>query len=184
MWTALYLNSQDKLSPSLSSSQKIASIIFGVTYTILFIASAFGLIGVLRKKISWIQQFLSFLRGYLIGNTIVTIVNIIIFFVDNKDPGSCVITDSNGNCQDTSLSRGAQIAIVIVVAIVPLLILAYACWILSDCVKYLIDKQVYPMTYYPFSTGGYAAVGAKEETVSLTHNSGSATGTPYASGGV
>ncbi|KAJ3730446.1 hypothetical protein C8R42DRAFT_7307 [Lentinula raphanica] len=50
MWTALYLNSQDKLSPSLSSSQKIASIIFGVTYTILFVASAFGLIGVLRKK--------------------------------------------------------------------------------------------------------------------------------------
>lgn len=42
------------------------------------------------------------------------------------------------------------------------------------------------MTYYPFSSGGYAAVGpsSKEENVSLTHNSGSATGAPYASGGV
>ncbi|KAJ3739931.1 hypothetical protein DFH05DRAFT_1463499 [Lentinula detonsa] len=186
MWSGLYLNSQGKISPELSKNQKIAAAIFGASYTILFIASTFGILGVLRKRISWIQSFLSFLRAYLIGNTVVTIVNIVIFFIDNKDTGSCVITDSNGNCDDTSLSRGAQIAIVLVVAVVPLLILAYACWVLSDCVKYLRDKQVYPMTFYPFSNGGYAAVGpnSKEETVSLTHNSGSATGAPYAAGGV
>ncbi|KAJ3851558.1 hypothetical protein EV368DRAFT_83409 [Lentinula lateritia] len=206
MWAGLYLNSQDKresglselltssilkthsypVSPELSKNQKIAVALFGASYTLLFLASTFGILGVLRKRISWIQSFLSFMKGYLIGNTIVTIINIVIFFIDNKDTGTCVITDENGNCENTSLSRGAQIAIVIIVAIVPLLVQAYACWILSDCVKYLRDKQVYPMTYYPFSSGGYAAVGpsSKEENVSLTHNSGSATGAPYASGGV
>ncbi|KAJ3874418.1 hypothetical protein F5051DRAFT_416875 [Lentinula edodes] len=186
MWAGLYLNSQDKLSPELSKNQKIAVALFGASYTLLFLASTFGILGVLRKRISWIQTFSSFMKGYLIGNTIVTIINIVIFFIDNKDTGTCVITDENGNCDNTSLSRGAQIAIVIVVAIVPLLVQAYACWILSDCIKYLRDKQVYPMTYYPFSSGGYAAVGpsSKEENVSLTHNSGSATGAPYASGGV
>lgn len=144
MWAGLYLNSQDKresrlpklltalilnthpylVSPELSKNQKIAVALFGASYTLLFLASTFGILGVLRKRISWIQTFSSFMKGYLLGNTIVTIINIVIFFIDNKDTGTCVITDENGNCENTSLSRGAQIAIVIVVAIVPLLVQA------------------------------------------------------------
>ncbi|KIK68375.1 hypothetical protein GYMLUDRAFT_35782 [Collybiopsis luxurians FD-317 M1] len=184
MWAALILNANDRIDPRLTERQEIIVGLWGASYTLLFIASIFGILGVLRKRVNWIQIFLNFLRGYLFGQTIVTIVNLVIFFVNNHDD-SCLLEDQNGNCQANGLSRGGQIAVLLIFAIVPLLILAYACWILSDCVKYLIDKQVYPMTFYPFSTTGYAAVGAnREEHESLTHNSGSATGRPYSHGGV
>ncbi|KAE9405565.1 hypothetical protein BT96DRAFT_328716 [Gymnopus androsaceus JB14] len=187
MWAVLWFNNSKNDAPTdkLSEGQEVVVGIWAASYTVLFLFSIFGILGVLRKHISWIQSFLSLMRAHLIGSGIITIINIVFFVIHLKD-NECIAVDENGNCESTSLSRGAQIAIVIVFALIPLLIEAYGCWILSDCVKYLKDKQVYPMTLYPFSNRGYATVGpsSREEMDSLTHNSGSAAGRPYASGGV
>lgn len=80
--------------------------------------------GVLRKRVSWIQSFLSFLQAHLIGSIIATIINLVVFFINHKN--SCITVDENGNCVNTNLSRGAQIAILCVVAVIPILIEACA----------------------------------------------------------
>ncbi|KAF9078610.1 hypothetical protein BDP27DRAFT_1309869 [Rhodocollybia butyracea] len=182
MWLALVLDWKHKLTPELTTNQQVVIGLWATSYTVASIFSWIGIVGVLRKRISWVQTFLSLLQWHLAVSVIITIINMVFFFINEKDK-SCLITNKDGNCADDSLSKAAQIAILIVVAIIPLLIQAYGCWILSDCVTYLKDKQVYPMTMYPFSSG-YAGVGSKEEAASLTHNSGSATGAPYAMGGV
>lgn len=61
------------------------------------------------------------MRAHLIGSGIITIINIVFFVIHLKD-NECIAVDENGNCESTSLSRGSQIAIVIVFALIPLLI--------------------------------------------------------------
>ncbi|KAK7473023.1 hypothetical protein VKT23_001127 [Stygiomarasmius scandens] len=163
-WRAVYLDRTDG-SDRLSTRQFVFLVIYSVVYSLLAVTSFFGLIGVLSKRISWISTFKSFLQGFTFGATIAAIINIVFLFVDTD--GDCVIgSDKRGNCltQDDAhgWSRGAVIAVALCFFIVPLLIMAYGCWLLSDCVKYLYDREASTgVSLYPFSSK-YAAVPNRE----------------------
>ncbi|THU89365.1 hypothetical protein K435DRAFT_841857 [Dendrothele bispora CBS 962.96] len=164
-WRAVYL-SRTQDSDHLSTRQLIFLIIYSVVYTLLALTSFFGLIGVLTKRISWISTFKSFLQGFTFGATIAAIINIVFLFVDRD--GDCVIgSDQRGNCLTQDDAHGWSRTTVVVVALcfflIPLVIMAYGCWLLSDCVKYLYDREAMRgVSLYPFSSK-YAAVPNREE---------------------
>ncbi|KAF5345282.1 hypothetical protein D9758_008439 [Tetrapyrgos nigripes] len=159
-WYAVYFDRTDDDHTRLSTRQFIFLIINCVVYTLLCLTSLFGLFGVISKRISWIANFKSYLQGFTFGLTVIAIINIVLFFVDRD--GDCDFgSDKLGTCVEVNLnglSRTAVIVIAIVFFVVPLLIMAYGCWILSDCVKYLYEKEADSgVSLYPFSSK-YAAV--------------------------
>ncbi|KAG7098499.1 hypothetical protein E1B28_000443 [Marasmius oreades] len=152
----------------LSRGQKIMLIVYGVIYTLFTVVSLFGLIGVLIKRVNYVRTFSGFLRGFLIATSILSIIQLVLFFV-KKDNNCTLGSESSGTCvKSQGLSTGAVIAIVIVVILIPILFLSYACWIISDCIKYIEDQHVGSRNVgmYPFSQP-YAAV--KPHEVDLHH---------------
>ncbi|ESK93695.1 hypothetical protein Moror_1512 [Moniliophthora roreri MCA 2997] len=162
-WFALYADSHwDDLQYHLTTRQKIILICWGIAYTLFTLAALFGLIGVIIKRINYVRTFAAFLKVFLVVSIIFGILNIVFLFVD-KDAGCDLGSESGGNCiNGEGISRGGIIAIAIVVVVIPILIEAYAVWIISDCVKYLEDKEwnngvQRSVGLYPFSQP-YAAV--------------------------
>ncbi|KAL0581897.1 hypothetical protein V5O48_000126 [Marasmius crinis-equi] len=155
----------------LTTRQKIVLIVFGVVYTLFTLVSLFGLVGVLIKRINFLRTFSAFLKGFLVINIILSIANLVLFFID-KD-GDCTLgSEKNGNCVKSSgLSTGAVIAIVIVTMLIPILFQAYACWIISDCIEYLEDQYIGSRNVgmYPFSQP-YAAVKPHENDLNHPYN--------------
>ncbi|EEB91027.1 hypothetical protein MPER_10687 [Moniliophthora perniciosa FA553] len=133
-----------------------------IAYTLYTLVALFGLIGVIIKRINYVRTFAFFLKVFLFVSIIFGILNIVFLFVD-KDAGCDLGAESRGTCiNGEGISRGGIIAIAIVVVLIPILIEAYAVWIISDCVKYLEDKEwnngvQRSVGMYPFSQP-YAAV--------------------------
>ncbi|KAF9268836.1 hypothetical protein L218DRAFT_1048854 [Marasmius fiardii PR-910] len=155
----------------LSKAQRIILIVYGVVYTIFTLVSLFGLIGVLIKRINFVRTFSGFLKGFTFVTIILSIAQIVLFFV-KKDGGCTVGSEKLGTCvQSRGLSTGATIAIVIVVMIIPILFLCYACWIISDCIKYLEDQYTGSRNVgmYPFSQP-YSAVKPHEADLNHPYN--------------
>ncbi|KAK7045660.1 hypothetical protein VNI00_007493 [Paramarasmius palmivorus] len=161
-WFALYADSHwEDSNINLSTRQKIALILWGISYTMYTLAALFGLIGVLTKRINYVRTFSSFLKAFLFVSIIFGILNLVFLFID-KDSACDLGSTNNGTCiNGEGISRGGIIAIAVFVVLIPILIEAYAVWIISDCVKYLEEKEwsglKHSVGMYPFSQP-YAAV--------------------------
>ncbi|KAL0956257.1 hypothetical protein HGRIS_002411 [Hohenbuehelia grisea] len=173
LWYALwYYRNSDELSLRL----KISTGIFAVIYTVATIMAIVGFLGTLLKKFSYIRRFSSML-SYLLGLQIIyTIIYLIIFFLEGRKNlvQNCIngSTDQRviDSCQKLNdLSKGWVVGVVIAISLVPILIQAYGCYVVSAYAKKLAKKEMsrnMAMTQDGFK---YEAARTHDDSRPLTH---------------
>ncbi|KAG5636642.1 hypothetical protein H0H81_007351 [Sphagnurus paluster] len=161
---------------------KITLIVIGVVYSVSALIGLTGLIGALAKKLGAIRTYLFVLYIMLAVQIAVAALTIINYYRLRGTSGSnCMVTSGSSTINVCEEYAKVSPASIIVTAIAPVLIQAYACYIVSAYKNRLIKQQMdHSSTSMKLSVNPtYTSVPVTEQGRPPSY---STTAYPYASG--
>ncbi|KAF8911827.1 hypothetical protein CPB85DRAFT_1252820 [Mucidula mucida] len=151
------------------SEYKIAVGVSAGIYTLLALIALFGLIGTIRKKISFVRTFLSLLYFNLVLNLAVGAFAIYVVYSNGEViSGTTECTASNGTVSCNGVNYRVSKASIIVSFVLTFLIQLYQCVLVRSYVKELQENEEdrrgsYAAVNVPLVAGTYAPIGAGKE---------------------
>jgi len=178
-WFLLWAANERGLLESLENSARISLIVAGVIYTLAALIGLFGFFGSIFKKNGLVRTYLALLYLTLILEIASGVFSLVMFyrFRDGKRP-DCVkkVPVNNGvatvdYCAALDNFANLPVWSVWVSSLVPILIVAYACYVVHNYTRRLAkqraDREI--IATRSFATGSeYTAVKPEEEAHPLT----------------
>jgi len=178
-WFLLWAAKERGLLENLENSARISLIVAGVVYTLAALIGLFGFFGSIFKKNGLVKTYLALLYLTLILEIASGVFSLVMFyrFRDGKKP-DCVknVPTNNGTTSIdycAALDNFANLPVwsVWVSSLVPILIVAYACYVVQSyttrLAKQRADREI--IATRTFATGSeYTAVKPEEEGHPLT----------------
>ncbi|KAJ7350383.1 hypothetical protein DFH08DRAFT_958068 [Mycena albidolilacea] len=160
----LVLDAEDKASIQIPSRTRIIMIVLSGVYGLVAVISLTGFIGAIRKKESYVGIFLRLIQGFLAVQILLTLANVILYFVDKNEFNKLCIGSSTDQRVIDACNSSSNLALwtVIVSAVVPIIFSAYGVYIVSAYAQKLRSRDAF--VFNP----GYARVG-DQDSYPLTH---------------
>ncbi|RDB24742.1 hypothetical protein Hypma_007945 [Hypsizygus marmoreus] len=154
----------------LTSKMKASLLVAGIVYTAVAIISLTGFVGALMKRLGGIKAYLWVLGaalGFQIGTAVFTLISY--YRYRGSSGKDCNVKDANLGTIDiceayARVPQGAMIASVIV----PILVQAYACYVVTAYGNRLIQKKAQHSSMAMNSNPPYTSVAPTEETYPLS----------------
>ncbi|KAJ7874811.1 hypothetical protein B0H14DRAFT_3437602 [Mycena olivaceomarginata] len=131
LYLTVLKETSDKASIQIPSRTRIIMIVLSGVYGLVAVISLTGFIGAIRKKESYVGIFLRLIQGFLAVQILLTLANVILYFVDKDE-----------------FKKTVNLALwtVIVSAVVPILFSAYGVYIVSAYAQKLRSKDALCLT--------------------------------------
>jgi len=175
MWMILHFINNDEIHlDELPKDFKTVVIVLGAVYTFSTVLCVLGLLGAIFRKKGFVRLFYVLLCALLAIETAANVVAIVTYYRTRHNPLQQCLNGGDDRftknfCDFANNLKNSSQAVIWVTAIVPLIIIGYACYIVSNYIKRLERQKAEEFRF----KGVYEPVGLPapvkdESTVPLT----------------